>query len=137
MKGLTFEQNPVLRDWLCQRLEIPRLQQDSKTIAVIDEARILAVVAYSAFNGHDCQVSVAGEGHWLSRYTIPVFFKYPFNQLGCRRMTAFCRDSNDRVQRFAVKFGFKREGILRSYFEDGADCHIFGLLKEDCRFLGV
>ena len=132
---LSFSQDLVYRIWLCKKLDMPTLDIGCKTIASVRDGRILGVVAYQYFNGIDCHMLVAGEGKWLDRDKLRVFFSYPFNQMGCRRVTALCRDTNDKARRFVEKLGWTEEGVLRSYFDDGADCIIYGMLKEECRFL--
>ncbi len=136
MTSLCFDQHPVFQKWLCEKLKAARLEQPAVTIAVLDDKKIKAVVAYTGYNGHDCHMAVAGEGKWLNKELLKVFFKYPFIQGGCRRVTVFCKDSNLVAQRFAKRLGFVEEGILRHYFEDGANCHVLGLLREDCKYLG-
>lgn len=135
MLAVSFEQMPAFRIWACRKLEIPSLLPMSTTITVLRDGAIAGVGVYSNFTGPDIWISIAGEGRWLSRYVIPLFFKYPFNQLGCRRLSAFCRDTNVHAIEFAERFGFVQEGILRSYYEDGADCIVLGLLREDCKWV--
>jgi RimJ/RimL family protein N-acetyltransferase len=62
-------------------------------------------------------------------------FDYPLRQLGCVRITAPIADGNDGAIRFVTKLGFQLEGRLRKAMPDGADRLIYGLLKEDCKWL--
>jgi RimJ/RimL family protein N-acetyltransferase len=133
--SLVFDQHPSFRVWLCKELDIPFLEPQAKTIAVVRD-RVCGVVAYQYYNGHDMHILAAGHGVWLNRNTIKVFFRYPFIQMGCRRVTVLCRDSNEKARNFVQRLGFVEEGTLRQYFEDGADCIVYGLLKEECRYLG-
>jgi RimJ/RimL family protein N-acetyltransferase len=105
------------------------------TIAVVDESKIMAVVGYSNYNGHDCHMMVAGNGAWCRKEYLPVFFKYPFIVGGCKRVTCLCRPSNTRSIRLMKRLGFEYEGTLRNYYDDGDDCHVYGLLRDDCKYI--
>lgn len=118
-----------------RKLGVTSLMPMSTTVAVLRNGDIAAVAAYSRFIGPDCWISIAGDGRWLTKSVIPYFFKYPFNQLGCRRLSAFCRESNVHAIEFAERFGFRREGTMRAYFEDGANCVVLGLLREECQWI--
>ena len=57
-----------------------------------------------------------------------------FTELGVSRMTARTRASSLDVRRVIEKAGFRQEGVLRSYFKDGEDAILFGMLKTECRW---
>ncbi|WP_230682105.1 GNAT family N-acetyltransferase, partial [Streptococcus pneumoniae] len=61
-------------------------------------------------------------------------FGYPFNQLGCVRMTSLIRRSNARSRRFCEGLGFQVEGVIRLGFRT-EDAILLGLLRSECRFL--
>jgi hypothetical protein len=70
----------------------------------------------------------------LSRALLRLASQYAFGDLRCRRVTARTRASNLPVRRFIEKAGFKQEGVLRSYYPDGDDAILYGLLKSECRW---
>lgn len=61
-------------------------------------------------------------------------FDYPFNQLGCKRVTGLVPSDNLRAQEVNEKLGWKRETVLKDYFLDG-DGIVYVMRKEDCRWL--
>jgi RimJ/RimL family protein N-acetyltransferase len=69
----------------------------------------------------------------VSRALLRLAAQYAFGDLQCNRVTARTRASNLPVRRFIQKVGFKQEGVLRSYYPDGDDAILFGLLKSECR----
>lgn len=73
--------------------------------------------------------------HWGNRELLYAAFDYPFNQLRMRRITALIPAKNTRSRRLAEHLGFKMEGIMRHAYADD-DMSVYGLLKEDCRWLG-
>ena len=57
-------------------------------------------------------------------------YDYPFDQLGCGRLTAVTPRRARAARRFLDAFGFKREGLVRQGFGDD-DAVISGLLKRE------
>ena len=64
-------------------------------------------------------------------------FAYPFIQLDCHRVTGLVRADNMEARRFDEHLGFKQEGVIRKGAADGTDMILYGMLKEECRFLGI
>lgn len=69
---------------------------------------------------------------WLTPALVRALLSYPFDDLGCQRVTALTPKRNRRARRFLEKFGFKREGCVARGF-DSDDAIISGLLVEDWR----
>lgn len=70
----------------------------------------------------------------VSRGVLRAAASFAFRTNGCSRVTARTRASNLRACRFIEKVGFRQEGVLRSYFADGEDAILYGLLKDECRW---
>lgn len=81
------------------------------------------------------RMHVAGVGHWLSRTALDVFFGYPFHVLGVRRVTALVEKKNRTARRFDEKLGFVYEGCARHGAENGDHLILYGMLREECRWL--
>jgi RimJ/RimL family protein N-acetyltransferase len=82
-------------------------------------------------------VVIAAESpRWASREVFHTAFAYPFLQLGCRRVTARVPVSNTRARRLVEGAGFALEGLMRSAAQDGGDVLIYGILKQECRWVG-
>jgi hypothetical protein len=67
---------------------------------------------------------------WLTRSLINGLLAYPFDQLGCQRVTGVTPKRYKDARRFLDKFGFKREGVVRRGFGDD-DAIISGLLRSE------
>ena len=79
----------------------------------------------------NCQLTfAAARANWATKASIRALLKYPFEQLGCRRVTTYIAKSNARAIRFNLGLGFKQEGLVRYGFGD-EDALVFGLLKEE------
>lgn len=72
---------------------------------------------------------------WCNKRTLRCIFGIAFDVLKCRRISLLIGKENKECLGFVQKLGFKSEGKLRGYQEDGQDSFIFGLLKEECHFV--
>jgi hypothetical protein len=62
-------------------------------------------------------------------------FSYAFDDLGCRRITNSCSINNRKAIAVNLRSGFKQEGVIRHGYTDGSDMVIFGLLKDECKYI--
>ncbi len=60
---------------------------------------------------------------------------YCFIQNDCLRVTTRTEASNLYVRKLLEHHGWVKEGTLRDWYGSGDDAIIYGLLREDCRFL--
>jgi len=113
---------------------------DYSAIGLEENGRLIAGVVYTNHTGEDGNVMmhVASDGsrRWMTPAYLAACFRYPFLQLKCRRITGLVRVDNKLAQRFDEHLGFKREGLMRQGCTDGTDMIVYGMLKDECRFLG-
>lgn len=116
--------------------------KDYEAIGVLrKDGALMGGVIYSnfrelPFGGHSIEMDCAGEPGWLTKATLKVFFRYPFNQLGVVRITTMVAKANKRARTLNERLGFKQEGCIRNGMGGGKDMIVFGMLRSDCRFLG-
>jgi RimJ/RimL family protein N-acetyltransferase len=105
-------------------------------LASLDSSgQLLGVVVYTTFTEWGCEMSVAAASpKFLNSSTLKSFFGYPFLQLQHSRVTAIVAASNQHSLDFVQRLGFKPEGLLRKWYGD-QDGHIFGMLKEECKWV--
>jgi RimJ/RimL family protein N-acetyltransferase len=108
-------------------------------IGNVDElGNLIGGVVLNNFTRRDIHLHVAGVGpRWCTRRFVGEVFRYVFLQLGCRRCTGLVAVSNAAARRFDEHLGFRREGVLRAYLEHDEDCLVYGMLREECRWLNV
>lgn len=133
MLQLDFEQRPEYPIWAAKVIDIDRgYFGHCTTIAALKNNQVNAVCVYSSYNGVNCEISVAALSKWwLRKDIVNLWMDYPFNQLGCKRMTLLIKQDNQHVIELAKKLGFKQEGMLRQMYHDDSDCIVFGLLKSE------
>lgn len=96
---------------------------------------LIAGVAYTNRRDHEIHGHIFADPGSLTRGFIRAMFHYPFYQLGVRRITACARVSNHQSRKFLHRVGFALEGMQRSGYQDGEDKMLFGMLREECRWL--
>lgn len=71
----------------------------------------------------------------VTRAGIRKMFYFPFNVLGCRRITNVVEADNEQSLEVTRKLGYTLEGVMRKASVTGKDLHIFGMLREECKWL--
>ena len=138
MKAIILDQQERILAWMQKQVDSPRFLPDAKGVALEEDGELIAGVAFENWTGSNIFMHVAvNAGVVLTRARIKVAFAYPFLQLKCRRITGLVRADNMKSQQFAEHLGFKQEGRLRHAANDGTDMLVFGLLREECKWLGV
>ena len=97
---------------------------------------IVAGVAYAEWNGPNvvCHIASEGSRRWLTRAYLWTIFDYPFNQLGCKRITVCVGEGNQDSRRFVEHLGFTQEATLEGAHPSG-DLIVYRMFKADCRYL--
>lgn len=133
---ITNEKERVVR-WICERIHANMSTSTCSAIGLEEDGQLVAAVAFDQWYPPSVSGHIASDGsrRWLNREFLHAMFDYPFRQLGCTRITAPIADGNADAVRFVTKLGFHPEGRLRKAMPDGSDRLIYGLLKEDCKWL--
>ena len=131
-------QAEVIARWVEARVPGYRSFDTPAGFGVLREGRLAAGVVFHNYDARagDIEVAIAAESpRWASREVFYTAFAYPFLQLGCRRVTARVPVANMRARRLVEGAGFVLEGLVRSAAPDGGDVLIYGMLKEECRWV--
>ena len=105
-------------------------------LGLVKDGDLKAGVIYNNLDGTNlCMHVGAVDGcRWMTPAFLFAAFDYPFNELRMRRVTAPIKSRNKKSIEFVRNLGFTHDGTLKHYYADD-DLHLYGLLKEDCRFL--
>src|SRR6478672_10569999 len=102
-------------------------------LGVIRNDYLIGGVVYHNYIGHDCQVSIALDQVAFMPWR--ALFEYPFEQLGCVRLTALIGRKNRKSRQLCERLGFKLEGVHIKGL-DGKECAMsYGMLRSQCRWL--
>lgn len=134
--GLSFDRDR-LGAWALER--IPHTDTWGEWYQAIGferDGEIVAATIYNHYTGPNVMTSIAGAPgrRWLTRGYLLAIFRYPFEQLGVRRITALVEAHNADSLRFVRHLGFKREGVMR-HGAVNDDLIVFGMLREECRYI--
>lgn len=134
---------PMLCEYMHSKIGVifdPRVCQGFAVIS--DKGEFVGGVIVSnlmTYNGTpiNCEISCASETSvaWKPHVCVAVF-QYIFKQLKCPRCTSLTRKNNVRARKFLEALNFQLEGRLRKGYDGEKDALIYGLLAEDCQFLG-
>ncbi len=140
MKWICGEKAPIFYEWFEARmpeLSAPFDRNRTGVLALLQDHKILCVVVFADYSGHSVTLHIVAETgkQWMTRRFLFAVFDYAFRQLGVRRITVPVVATNTQSLRFVKHLGWKEEGRLRRGSKDGSDIVVFGMLKEECRFL--
>lgn len=124
--------------WVVDRVpDMPTVPEKMAALGVLGaDGDLIGGVIYHDLRGRDIMVSIAASSpRWATPKTMAQLFYYPFGQLGCTRITTLVAVSNMRSARFCKGLGFTQEGRLRKAAADGGDTLVFGMLRDECRFI--
>lgn len=139
MKRLVYRQDDFVCQWMSARIKgDDSFPPGTPAIGLEEDGRLIAGVCYTGYTGNGILMHVAAEGKgWLNRAFLKAAFHFPFVSLGCTRVSGLVRTDNKEAQRFDEHLGFKKEGVIRRGDDDGCDLIMYGMLKEECRFLEI
>lgn len=129
--GFEFVFDPAVSGWVGERVGCEF--GDCAAIGLLEGGRLICGVVYSHWMigpENSVEMTIAAEGRWAHRRTLKVFFSYAFDNLNCRRVTAVMRSPG-----FLERLGFTHEGTLRKGYPNGDDMLVYGMLREECRWI--
>jgi RimJ/RimL family protein N-acetyltransferase len=139
MKSVVYGQDARVLKWVGERIGELEFSPGAIGIGLEEDGELIAGVVFSMYTKASISMHVAAipGKRWMTKEYLWRVFAYPFIQLNCNRVTGLVREDNLVAQRFDEHIGFKREGLIRKGATDGTNFILYGMLKEECRWLGV
>ena len=128
----------VIQKWICDGLgENTDWIGDSYTFGISYKGQIIAGIIMNNYRKDlDVWLTINSTSpHWCSKSVLKYIFTTCFETLNCKRVNIFVSKDNRKSLSLCERLGFKKEGLLRQYRENGQDCYIMGMLKKECRRL--
>lgn len=136
---LTEPRRPLLA-WFCTQTgqSLNADWERASLIARVGGLLPVAVVVYNHFHSPDIWMHVAAEPAriWCTPDFLENIFAYPFQQLGCGRVTGLVAHSHTRLRKLLLHVGFTEEGRMRESLPTGDDLIAYGMLRRECRWIG-
>lgn len=127
---MVYGHDAALAKWAGDRIGVSDFGLCS-AIGVIRDGDLAAVAVFHHFRFPDIEISFVTENpRWATPQCVRAIMRYPFIQLGCKRMTAITGATNQRTRAFLCRLGFHQEGVHRDVFIDD-DAISYGLLRGD------
>lgn len=111
---------------------------DAKAIGLERKGKLVAVTLWYGFEVRNCRMSIATNRarFCATRELLFRSFAYPFLQLDFPRVTCMVDEGDDSIVCLAERLGFKPEGRMRRAAPQGRDVLVFGMLRDECRWIG-
>lgn len=120
-----------VKEWVKERTGLT-LGETSVAIGEERNGHIIAGVSYDCWTKNNIFVSMAVDES-PSKEFWQVVSSYPFDQLGCSRITAMLESGNERSKKLTLHGGFKEECRLAGAASDGSDLVMYVMRKSDCQ----
>lgn len=128
----------IIKKWICDGLgEDTNWVGDNYTFGIAYKGRMVAGLIFNNYRANlDLWMTIySTTPKWCSKSVLKYIFKTCFEVLNCKRANVLVSKDNHKSLNMCERLGFKKEGLLRQYRENGDDCYILGLLKEECKWL--
>jgi RimJ/RimL family protein N-acetyltransferase len=138
MQRFVYDQHEMLVAWAEERIQDCKFRDDAKAIGQEEDGVITAVVVFDTFATNNCFVHVAaGARRWITPEFATLVMAFPFIQCGLPRISCIVSVDNRPSRVLTRWFGWKQEGLIRKGSPSGEDMLLFGMLREECRWLPV
>ncbi|WP_414448558.1 GNAT family N-acetyltransferase [Burkholderia sp. 22PA0099] len=136
MRSLVFDRHDEVNLFVASRTGEERYD-DARAIGLAKDGELVAGVVFQGHNGPNLLMHFAlgASRHVITPAFVAAAFLYPFAMLRCRRVTGLVRVDNPEAQRLDEHLGFVREGVMRGAAGDGTDFILYGMLRDECRYI--
>ena len=132
---IVYDSNGTITDWICQHLAIGKNWLDTPfyTIGFVVGNKIIGGLIYHNIRyHHDLWLTIyTTDKRWCTRRVLKIIFELAFNFWQAKRISILVSINNPKCIILIQKLGFKREGLLRGYQDDGTDCYFYGMLQSE------
>lgn len=127
---LLYGHDVALSRWAGDQLGI-RDWGPCSAIGVVARGNLVAAAVFHCYRPPNIEISfVTTDRRWATPQSVRGIMRYPFVQLGCKRLTAITEATNQPTRAFLCRLGFRLEGTHPDTFESG-DAVSYGLLRKD------
>ena len=127
----------IITNWVCRNLNLSAdWVKNNITLGVVKNNQIIAGLIY-----HDIEVGkmlswtiYSHDKHWCTRKIVKELMRIAFDVFGVRRINIVVDTDNNKCLNFVQRLGFKIEGTLRNFGDQGQDRYVLGLLQSDNKY---
>ncbi len=135
MRHLLLDHHDEVMQFVAERTGEARYD-DARAIGLAKDGKLVAGVVFQG-NPPNMLMHFALDAsrHVITPAFVAAAFLYPFAMRKCLRVTGLVRVDNLDAQRLDENLGFVREGVMRSAASDGTDMILYGMLRDECRYI--
>lgn len=127
---ILYGHNRAVARWAGERLGIEDWGPCT-AIGVMRHGEMAAAAVFNNYRWPNIEISfVTVTPRWATPGAVQAIFRYPFVQLGCKRLTSVTEATNQRARAFLCRLGFREEGTHPDALPTG-DAITYGLLRKD------
>ena len=130
---IIFDKTGEITDFVCSGLgeDTAWIDKNSCTIGFVVNGKLIGGLIYHNIRPHkDLWLTIyTTDKRWCTRRALRTIFGLAFNYWQVERVSVAVSVNNYPSIKLVEKLGFKKEGLLRKYRDDGSDCYFFGMLK--------
>lgn len=132
---IVLEQDPRLLEWAKEILKVKFNPNESTWISLVDD-EIRAVVVYTRFSTHNCEMSIATDRkkRWAHKSFMRTCYRYAFEQIKVARVTVVIEEDNMDSLELCRRLGHTEEGRLKHWFGD-KDGILMRMTRQECKWL--
>ena len=119
--------------WVCKKLNISESEAEGMAVGFVVKNELIGGLVFHNLR-KDCELwwtIYTTDKRWCTRSILKQIFGIAFEFYNVRRISLLVNTDNYPCINLVERLGFKKEGCLRQYREDGADCYIYGMLKSE------
>lgn len=138
--SILMHADEAVAEWV--RRQVPHLKNDEwasgfHALGVVRNGKFVGGVVYHEYRTFDIHLTAAFDrkSNWALPGTLRALATYPFETLGCVRLTAMAGRKNKRARKALEKIGFTFVGVAKRGLDGFEDAMLYELLKENCRWL--
>lgn len=121
--------------WVVERIGGQYFPGSGQGIGWSKNGELVAGVLFDNYIGGSVQMHVAAVGkRWMVREYLNYCFKYPFDQLGVKKIVGLVDSMNSAALNFDRHLGFVEEAVIAGAGREG-DIVILSMTRDQCRFL--
>lgn len=97
----------------------------------------LCAILLDRFSSVECSIHIASAPGvmWATPEACKRAFEFAFKTMDRQRLTSEPSVKNTRAVRLNRHLGFVEEGLKRRAGDDGSDLIVFGMLRQECRWI--
>lgn len=130
--------NDVVGQWVSAQIGKIWVPGVGTAIGWLDaDDQLIAGVTFTNFDGTNIWLDCAAveKKRWADRRALWAVFSYPFEQLGCVRVSSMVPEDNVKAQKFNESAGLVHETTLERAAPNNGNMRVYRMFREDCRWL--